>query len=141
MSQAAALQADLLGSGVNVGPHPLSLVRTELHSYGAQQICELSDRPHKSRARVAGVCIIRQRPPTAKGFMFLTLEDESGLLNVIVSPQLLTEQRPVIYGTRNLVIDGVIERNGSAVQLRADRFRELQQVIEVIGHRPTASQE
>ena len=73
--------------------------------------------------------------------MFLTLEDESGLLNVIVSPQLLTEQRPVIYGTRNLVIDGVIERNGTAIQLRADRFRELQQVIEVISHRPTASQE
>ena len=141
MSQAEELQADLLGSGVTVGPHPLSLLRTELHSYGVQQICELSERPHKSRARVAGVCIIRQRPPTAKGFMFLTLEDESGLLNVIVSPQLLTEQRPVIYGTRNLVIDGVIERNGTAIQLRADRFRELQQVIEVIGHRPTASQE
>ena len=65
--------------------------------------------------------------------MFLTLEDESGLLNVIVSPQLLSEQRQVIYGTRNLVIDGVIEKKNDAVQLRAEHVRDLQQVLAVIG--------
>ncbi len=133
MSQAEELQADLVGSGVTVSPHPLTLVRSELHGYGAARVSELSERPHRSRARVAGICIIRQRPPTAKGFMFLTLEDESGLLNVIVSPQLLAEQRPVIYGTRNLVIDGVIEKKNDAVQLRAEHVRDLQQVLAVIG--------
>ena len=67
--------------------------------------------------------------------MFLTLEDESGLLNVIVSPQLLAEQRPVIYGTRNLVIDGVIEKKNEAVQLRAEHVRDLAQVLAVIGRK------
>ena len=141
MSQMEELQADLAGSGVTVGPHPIALLRRELDSYGVARIDELTKRSPKSRARVAGVCIIRQRPPTAKGFLFLTMEDETGLLNVIVSPQLLAEQRTVIYGTRSLVIDGVIEKNGESVQLRADRFRPLDQVIAVISDAPSANTE
>ncbi len=133
MSQLEELQADMQGSGVSTGPHPLSLVRTALRSYGAAQIAELGSRAHRSFARVAGFCIIRQRPPTAKGFMFLTLEDESGLLNVVVSPQLLAAQRAVIYATRSLVLDGVIEKQNGVVQLRAERVVSLDKVLEVVG--------
>ncbi len=141
MSQLEEVHADLQGSGVTVGPHPIALLRKALDSFAVLRIAELATRTPKSRVRVAGVSIIRQRPPTAKGFLFVTLEDDSGLLNVIVNPQLLDEQRQVIYGTRNLVIDGVLEKNGDAVQLRAERFRELAKVVEVLGSDSAANTE
>ena len=65
--------------------------------------------------------------------MFLTLEDETGLLNVVISPQLLTAQRAVIYATRSFVLDGVIEKQNGVVQLRAERIVSLDNVLEVVG--------
>ena len=139
MTPVEEMEADFRSSGVSIGAHPLSFFRAELSTRSVLRIDELSVGQTGRCVTVAGLCIIRQRPPTAKGFLFLTLEDETGLLNVIVKPQLLEEQRSVIYGTRLLLLRGVIERNGNAVQLKATHIDNLPLFLREVGLETTVS--
>lgn len=139
MTPVEEMEADFRSSGVSIGAHPLSFFRAELSTRSVLRIDELSVGQTGRCVTVAGLCIIRQRPPTAKGFLFLTLEDETGLLNVIVKPQLLEEQRSVIYGTRLLLLRGVIERNGDAVQLKATHIDNLPLFLQEVGLETTVS--
>jgi error-prone DNA polymerase len=72
--------------------------------------------------RVAGAVITRQRPGTAKGFVFLTLEDETGMLQAIVRPDLFREERAVVVGSGALVVQGRLQRQDGALSVRAERF-------------------
>jgi error-prone DNA polymerase len=103
------LSSDLAGTGLTVGPHPVSLHRRELWTRGVLRAAELAGRGDGERVRVAGAVICRQRPGTAAGFMFLTLEDETGLVNVIVRPDLFQRERAVLVGEPLLEVDGVLQ--------------------------------
>ena len=92
------LTSDLAGTGLTVGPHPVSLFRQELVARGVRRAAELPGLADGELVRVAGAVICRQRPGTAKGFLFLTLEDETGLVNVIVRPDLFLRERAVLVG-------------------------------------------
>jgi error-prone DNA polymerase len=103
------LASDLAGTGLTVGPHPVALFRGQLFERGALRAADLARLADGARVRVAGSVICRQRPGTAAGFLFLTLEDETGLVNVIVRPDLFHRERAVLVGEAALEVDGVLQ--------------------------------
>jgi error-prone DNA polymerase len=118
------MQSDLLGTGVTLGPHPMALYREGLRARGVLRAVELSGLGHGQRVHVAGAVICRQRPGTAKGFLFLTLEDETGLVNVIVRPDLFAARHGVIVGHGVLEIEGVLQAE-EGITVRALEVRSL----------------
>ena len=122
MSEEEQARADLWSTGVSVR-HPVEFVRDRLAEQGCVSIAEaLGGREHGRRIRVGGVVTHRQRPMTAKGVIFLNLEDETGLLNVIVLPDVWAAQRETARRNVGLVIDGVLEQRDGVTNLVAKRF-------------------
>ena len=117
--------ADYAGTSLTIGPHPMSMRRAELALRGVLRASDLPRGRHGRRVRVAGAVITRQRPGTAKGFVFLTLEDETGIANIIVRPDLFTEQRVVIVHEPYLLVDGVLQIQEGVTSVRAERFSAL----------------
>jgi error-prone DNA polymerase len=120
MSEAERLVADYAGTGLTVGRHPLALRRDELAMRGILRAADLKTARHGRRVRVAGMVITRQRPGTAKGFVFLTLEDETGVANVIVRPDLFARHRLTIVEEPFLIVDGVLQAEGGVISVRAE---------------------
>jgi len=125
------MSADFAGTHLSTGPHPVSFARPELDRRGVTRAADLGRIPQGRRARVGGIVIVRQRPGTAKGFVFLTVEDETGFANAIVTPQLFERDRPIILAANALIIDGVVQNQDGVVSIKADRFEPL-------GGRPAA---
>jgi len=125
MTAEEELSADYAGTSLTIGPHPVSFSRAALDRQGITRAADLAAVPQGRRARVAGVVIVRQRPGTAKGFVFITLEDETGFANAIVTPDLFERHRQVILGVSALVIEGVVQNQDGVVSLKADRFEPL----------------
>ncbi len=94
MNHEERLVADFHGTGLTVGPHPMAYRRAWLNAMGIRRAIELRDIPNGKRLRIGGCVITRQRPGTAKGFVFLSLEDETGVANAIVTPDLFHQQPP-----------------------------------------------
>jgi error-prone DNA polymerase len=125
MTAEEELSADYAGTSLTTGPHPVAFARAALDRQGITPAAELAAVPQGRRARVAGVVIVRQRPGTAKGFVFITLEDETGFANAIVTPDLFESHRQVILGVSALVIEGVVQNQDGVVSIKADRFEPL----------------
>ncbi len=114
--------ADYHSMQLTTGPHLVQHVREELRRQGVLSSEELQRMPSGRRVKMGGAVIVRQRPATAKGFVFLTLEDETGMTQAIVNPQLFRDQRSVIVGSTGLVVEGVLQKEGTQCSIRADRF-------------------
>jgi error-prone DNA polymerase len=122
MSRAEEAQADLWSTGVSVH-HPVEFVRERLAGAGCISIAEaLGGRVHGRRVRIGGVITHRQRPMTARGVIFLNLEDETGLLNVIVLPGVWQANREVARRSIGVILDGVLEHRDGVTNLVARRF-------------------
>jgi error-prone DNA polymerase len=121
MSPSERLMADYAGTSLTIGPHPLALRRAELAMRGVLRASDLPHGRHGRRVRIAGAVITRQRPGTAKGFVFLTIEDETGIANVIVRPDLFTEQRRAIVGEPYLLIEGTLQIQEGVTSVKAER--------------------
>src|SRR5262245_66410809 len=106
MTESERLVADYAGTGLTVGRHPMALRRDELAMRGVLRAIDLRTERNGRRVRVAGMVITRQRPGTAKGFVFLTLEDETGIANIIVRPDLLARARPRVGEDTSPRLDG-----------------------------------
>jgi error-prone DNA polymerase len=119
------LLADYAGTSLTIGPHPMSLRRPELALRGVLRASELPAGRHGRRVRVAGAVITRQRPGTAKGFVFLTLEDETGIANIIVRPDLFSEQRSTIVGEPYLLVEGTLQIQEGVTSVKAERLHSL----------------
>ena len=119
------LAADYAGTGVTLGPHPMALRRRALRWHGVTRAADLGRHAHESRVRVAGSVIVRQRPGTAKGFVFLSLEDETGIANVIVTPQLFARQHLVLVTAPLLMVDGILQSQDGVLSIRAQRVTPL----------------
>lgn len=113
--------ADYARLGFSLGRHPLSFLRGLLRAERFLSAAEIAICPDRKLARAAGIVTCRQRPGTAKGTMFVTLEDETGWVNVIVRPELLEADRQILLGARLLGVYGQITRQGSVVHLHAKR--------------------
>jgi error-prone DNA polymerase len=125
MTMPERLIADFSGTSLTIGPHPMSMRRSELALRGVLRAVDLPGGRHGRRVRVAGAVITRQRPGTAKGFVFLTLEDETGIANIIVRPDLFTEQRVVIVHEPYLLVEGVLQIQEGVTSVRAERFSAI----------------
>jgi error-prone DNA polymerase len=119
------LLADYAGTSLTIGPHPMSLRRAELALRGVLRARDLSEGRHGRRVRVAGAVITRQRPGTAKGFVFLTLEDETGIANIIVRPDLFAELRAVVVGEPYLLVEGTLQIQEGVTSVKAERVQPL----------------
>ena len=117
--------ADYKGTGLTIGPHPMTFRRSELAMRGVLRAVDLQCVRDGCRVRVAGAVITRQRPGTAKGFVFLTLEDETGVANVIVRPDLFTEERMTILEQPFLLVEGRLQIQDRVVSVKADRCQGL----------------
>ena len=125
MSAADRVVADYDGTGLTIGPHPMALRREEMRLRGALRASDLSRQRDGRRVRIAGAVITRQRPGTAKGFVFLTLEDETGIANIIVRPDLFARQRMVVLQEPFLLVEGTLQNQDGVTSVRAERMEGL----------------
>jgi len=125
MSAEERLIADFHGTGLTVGPHPLAYRRDELRKARILSAKDLNEAPHGGRVRTAGCVIARQRPGTAKGFVFLSLEDETGISNAIISPDLLEKNRILILSEKFLLLEGLLQNQEGVVSVKVARVRPL----------------
>jgi error-prone DNA polymerase len=134
MNHEERLVADFHGTGVTVGPHPMAYRRAWLNAMGIRRAIELRDLPTGKRLRIGGCVITRQRPGTAKGFVFLSLEDETGVANAIVRPDLFHENRLLLTSERFLAVEGILQNQDNVISVRAERVQPL-----FVTKAPTAS--
>ena len=117
--------ADYAGTGLTLGPHPIALRRSELAMRGVLRAIDLPRARNGRRVRVAGAVITRQRPGTAKGFVFLTLEDETGIANIIVRPDLFDAQRRAVVDESFLMVEGTLQIQEGVTSVKAERLHGL----------------
>ena len=130
MTPSERLLADYSGTSLTIGPHPMALRRMELATRGILRAIDLPRGRHGRRVRVAGAVITRQRPGTAKGFVFLTLEDETGIANIIVRPDLFSERRATLVSAPYLLVEGTLQIQEGVTSVKAER------VIPLTGREP-----
>ena len=117
--------ADYKGTGMTVGPHLMQYLRAELDAQGVLRTADLSKQCNGAWVKTAGLVIVRQRPGTAKGFCFLTLEDETGIGNAVVTPDQFQRHRSLIHTAPLLLVEGPLQLVDGVTHVRARRFTPL----------------
>ena len=134
MSALEETLADFQSAGLSVGPHPMAYVRAELARRGVKTTAELDPLPAGLTVRFAGSVIVRQRPGTARGMLFLTLEDETGMAQAIITPTLMQEHRRLIIESPGLVVEGTLQKRDGSLSVKAERFWPLPRLAETPSH-------
>jgi error-prone DNA polymerase len=119
------VSADFATTGLSARGHPMALVRPALASGRIRTARELARLPDRASVEVAGLVIVRQRPQTAKGIVFVSLEDETGIANLVVMPDVYERCRPVVRGSPFLLARGEVERSGQVVNVRVSSVAPL----------------
>jgi error-prone DNA polymerase len=132
MTPEESLIADYEGTGLSLGPHPMEFHRARLDRMKVARAADLARMKHGAWVRVAGAVIVRQRPGTAKGFVFLNLEDETGLTNVIVRPALFHRYRLALVNEPFLFVEGTLQHQDNVVSIRAERLWPLRHRLAAI---------
>jgi len=127
------LNADLRGTGITIGRHPMAHQRDWLNTVNVIRASDLKNLHNGQWVRVAGWVIVRQRPGTAKGFVFLSLEDETGIANVIVTPKLFEQNRLALVDYPFLLIGGVLQHQDNVISVKARSVEPLQMKIQSPG--------
>jgi len=125
MTTEERLWADYDGTGLTVGRHPMAYRREEMNALGVTRAIDLGRIPNGRVVRIAGSVIVRQRPGTANGFVFLSLEDETGVLNAIVTPPTFERFKFQVLGEPFLFIEGVLQNVDGVVAVKAGRLEGL----------------
>jgi error-prone DNA polymerase len=125
MSVEERLVADYHGTGLTTGHHPMAYRREALRKQGIRTALELKSLAQGQPASIAGCVITRQRPGTAKGIIFMTLEDETGTSRVIISPDFYDRNRMVVLHERFVLVTGVVQNQDNTVHLKARRIQPL----------------
>jgi error-prone DNA polymerase len=125
MSAEERLRADYSGTGVNVGKHPMAWRRAEMNALGVTRAIDLAQIPNGRLVRIAGSVIVRQRPGTAKGFAFLSMEDETGLMNAIVAPGVYERCKVALLSEPFLLVLGVLQNVDGVISVKAGRIEAL----------------
>ena len=134
MSPIEETRADYATTEITTGPHMLAHLRKSLARRGVLSARELTRQKDGDRVTAAGAVIVRQRPGTAKGFVFLTMEDETGMLQAIVRPDLFREQRAVVVGSGALVVKGKLQRQDGSLSVKAERFWTIPEFARMPSH-------
>ena len=118
--------ADLWATGMSASRHPTELARERLTARGVVTAAALRDLPHHSIVEIGGVVTHRQRPETASGVTFLNVEDETGLVNVICTPDVWKRYRKVARTSPAIIVRGLLERHQGVINVLARRFEPLE---------------
>ncbi|HLI80340.1 MAG TPA: OB-fold nucleic acid binding domain-containing protein [Candidatus Binataceae bacterium] len=125
MSPLDETRADYATMGLTAGPHLMAHLRERLNARGVLSAADVAKVENGAWAKTAGLVIVRQRPGTAKGFFFLTLEDETGISNAIVMPDLFQRHRALLRGAAILQVEGIMQKRDGVMLIKAQRFEEL----------------
>jgi error-prone DNA polymerase len=126
--------ADYAGLHLTTGPHLMAYVRSEMHRRGVVPVSALNEISDGEMVRVAGAVIVRQRPGTAKGFVFITMEDETGMVQAIIRPDLYRKHRAFIVSTPVLMVEGPLQKQDGTISVKARRFEAVQADAAVASH-------
>ena len=126
MTTEERLVADFAGTGVTVDRHPMAFHRAQLRQMGILAACELARLPHGRVARIAGCVVARQRPGTAKGFVFLSIEDETGIANAIITPAVYEQFKRVVIYEKFVLIEGELQNQENVISVKARTIRPLE---------------
>jgi len=126
MDAVERMSADYSGTGLTTGPHPLELVRNRLSSRFVLKAADLAGTGDGKEVIVAGGVIVRQRPMTAKGFLFISMEDETGISNIIVKPGKFEQYRQVILENAFLIVKGKLQNHRGVVSVLAEEIESLE---------------
>jgi error-prone DNA polymerase len=121
------LYADYHGTGLTIGKHPMAYRRPEMNALRVTRAIDLAQIPNGRFVRIAGSVVVRQRPGTAKGFVFLSMEDETGIMNAIVNPPTFDRYKLAVLGERFLLIDGMLQNQDGVISVKAARIQSLPQ--------------
>ena len=125
MNSEERLVADFRGTGMTVGPHPMAYHRARMQAMGIHKASDLSHIPDGQYLRIGGCVICRQRPGTAKGFVFLSIEDETGVANAIVMPDLFQKNRLLLSSAQFLMVEGILQNQDNVISVKAERVLPL----------------
>jgi len=125
MNPEERLVADFRGTGMTVGPHPMAYHRVRMEAMGIHKASDLSRIPDGQHLRIGGCVICRQRPGTAKGFVFLSIEDETGVANAIVMPDLFQKNRLLLSSAQFLMVEGILQNQDNVISVKAERVSPL----------------
>jgi error-prone DNA polymerase len=125
MTPEERLVADFHGTGLTTGPHPMAYRRADLRRAGVLSARDLTRVPNGRHVRTAGCIIARQRPGTAKGFVFLSLEDETGISNAIISPDILEQNRLLILSEKFLMLEGTLQNQEGVISVKVKRVAPM----------------
>ncbi|MEO8097302.1 MAG: error-prone DNA polymerase [Acidobacteriota bacterium] len=128
------LVADHTGTGMTIGKHPMAYRRVELDKLRVIPAAALASIPNGRTVRVAGNIIVRQRPSTAKGVTFLSLEDETGISNVVILPECFEDHRVVILSYAWVMVEGRMQNVDSVIHILAERVSPLANPLELGNH-------
>jgi error-prone DNA polymerase len=120
------VSADFAGTGLTTGPHPMAWQRARLRQKGILSATELENCESNRAVRIAGCVIARQRPGTAKGFVFLSVEDETGIANVIITPDIFEQNRLIVTRSRFLEIQGKLQNQDGVIHVKAQRITPME---------------
>ncbi|HEX9501853.1 MAG TPA: error-prone DNA polymerase [Thermoanaerobaculia bacterium] len=134
MSSGEETLADYDSMQLTTGPHLIQHFREQLKRDNVVSARDLKRIPNGRRVATAGAVVVRQRPGTAKGFVFLTLEDETGMSQAIVSPHLFSEQRSLIVSSPGLIVEGILQNTDGQCSVKAEKFWPLEGMSEVASH-------
>ncbi len=126
MTVAERLSADYNGTGLTVGRHPMHFLRAAMNELGVTPAKDLSKVPNGGLVRTAGAVIVRQRPGTAKGLLFLSMEDETGIANVVVMPDLFEQYRLTLVTEPYLLIEGKVQNVDNVIHVLARRVERME---------------
>jgi error-prone DNA polymerase len=134
---------DYASTGLSLRQHPSAFLREELAKAGYRPCSDLATLPDAQRVAVTGLVLVRQRPGSASGVMFITIEDEAGIANLVVWPQLFERHRRVVLSARMIGVEGRVQREGEVIHLVAERLVDLSELLRSVGEhdQPTAGED
>lgn len=125
MSPLEEMRCDYSVQEMSTSYHPMQVLRPELQGEALLRSSELEMRDDGESVRIAGYVIMKQRPPTAKGFAFITMEDEDGMINVVIRPDVYERYRQVCIFNPVLVVEGTLQKRDGTLNVRADAISPL----------------
>ena len=126
MNREERLVADFSGTGLTVGPHPMRFCRAEMNARGVTPAALVRYQPSGKRVRIAGGVIARQRPGTAKGLVFLSIEDETGISNAVIMPDVYDKNRMVVVSRQFVLVEGILQNHDGVFTVRAERIEAIE---------------
>ncbi len=135
MSSGSEVVEDYVHLGLTLRAHPLSFLRDDLRGRKIVTCAEVMDAKDGKRLETAGIVLVRQKPGSAKGVMFITIEDETGVANLVIWPSLYEKQRRIILSSGMMAVHGRVQREGEVVHLVAHRLTDLSGELASLGER------